>query len=316
MKYYFKLTFLGIIVLSSCGDSSKTQIDGTQQINVSLVFEKNISDNPSDPMPSAVKSFIQPIEGGKLPFVPKVTFFRLDLNKDSVSVFEIPTETANGLRKKFGTYDYNNLKDDLSANLPTLQIGSYLSHLSSSKSSYNFSTTSDDISYTLRIGKDSSNQDSIIKDIKNTLIAKNELPKRFVIFYDTPKVVMEKQTTLADTTTTSKTSSVTITKQTAQKALTKKKKEHAPTGSLEEYFLELANPNITYESKSGIREKILQFFTSPNAEVIFVNSSQETSTGIAINKYVKTISMTNRKVNIVDKKIEDGKIFEIYVSEK
>jgi len=86
--------------------------------------------------------------------------------------------------------------------------------------------------------------------------------------------------------------------------------------SLEEYFVQLSNPNISYESKSALREKILRYFTSLDAEVIFVNSSQETSTGTTIGKYVKAISMTNRQVTIVDKKIQDGKIFEIYVSEK
>ncbi len=317
MKSRFKLSFLAIILLYSCGDSAKTQVDGTQEINVGIVFYKNITGSATDPMPSVIKAFIQPIEGGKIPFVPKVTFYRLDLSKDSSFVFKMPMETANSLRKNFGTYDYSNLKDDYNESLPTLQIGTYLTHLPAAQKLYAFPVLPDDISYHLNMNKDSSTQDSIIKDIKNILVAKNQIPKRIVIFYDSPQPVAAGKINKPDSISLAKPAPVILAAPaTARNPVTQTDASRITPNNLEKYLNKLANPATPDEEKTGIKRKILTLFTSPDAEVIPVNNGQNTPTGMTIGKYLTAISMTHRIVTVVDKKIEDGKIFEIYISEK
>jgi hypothetical protein len=192
MKYSFlrllTTAMVLMLFLQGCGDGT---IDGAQEANITLVFNKNLSEKATDLMPGNIKYFIEPIDEGSAHYVPKVTFARLDLSKDSTFLFEVPTETANGIRKKMGMYDYNNLKDDYDANLPALQIGSYLTHLSARNNAYNYKILSSDIVYYLKTAKDSSNQDSILKDIKVKLTGKNSSSSRFVIFYDNNVVKLD-----------------------------------------------------------------------------------------------------------------------------
>jgi len=166
------------LFLASCGTKEM------QDLNIYIVFNKNIPDNPKDPMPDNVKSLLAPIEGEKIVYVPKITFCRLDLSKDSTFTFEMPIDDANAIRKKFGMYDYTNLKDDYDQYLPKLETGRYLTHPAGGNTTYIFQTASDDVVYNLVIIDKNSNKDTILKGIRDLTLTKKDIPKRVVIFYD------------------------------------------------------------------------------------------------------------------------------------
>jgi len=86
--------------------------------------------------------------------------------------------------------------------------------------------------------------------------------------------------------------------------------------NLEKYFHSLARAGTSTTEKDKLKREILSLFTSPDVEVISVNSGQTTPTGITIGNYVESIYLTHKIVTIDHKQIENGKIFEIYVREE
>ncbi|MEO6977258.1 MAG: hypothetical protein ABI113_02735 [Mucilaginibacter sp.] len=86
--------------------------------------------------------------------------------------------------------------------------------------------------------------------------------------------------------------------------------------NIEQYFHKLADRGVPDAEKSVIKTSILALFTSADDKVIQVNKAIETSTGMTIGKYVESVDITHRVVKVVDKKIQNGKIYELLISEK
>jgi len=165
------------------------------------------------------------------------------------------------------------------------------------------------------------NADSLKAAISTTL-AGNASYSIVVVFNPIEQAAATPVTVKTDTTTTSSKLSTPVaasTPPTSAVPTAGSVSKPAVKGSpdpLEDNLHKLADPKISEAVKTGIKKDILSLFKSPNVEVIQVNDQRKTPTGITIAKYLESIEITRRIVTVVDKRIENEKIAEIYVSEK
>ncbi len=159
-------------------------------LDISVIAGTPLSTDTDAPMPNFIKKLLMPIECEKIAYIPRIEIMRLDLPNEPELVIEVPLEPANKLRKKFGTYDYNNLKDDYNNYIPNLKSGEYISKEGDTSSvTESFHYSEDDIIYQLPQNSVNRNSiDSIINELKSLLCTNDfSLNTRFYIVLHSKK---------------------------------------------------------------------------------------------------------------------------------
>jgi hypothetical protein len=95
--------------------------------SVEIILRNELSNvNENDPLPNYITKIVNPIESKDTFYIPDVTIKRLDLPKEEPLKVEVPLIIENKIKKTLGTYDYDNLKEDYTENLPKIICGKYL----------------------------------------------------------------------------------------------------------------------------------------------------------------------------------------------
>lgn len=86
--------------------------------------------------------------------------------------------------------------------------------------------------------------------------------------------------------------------------------------SLEDHFAKLANPNIPYSNKNGLKKSIQKFFTS-GAQIVEVNNlGQALVSGKTVLNYAEHLCSTTKTVEIKDRVMSGDKISVLKIQEE
>lgn len=93
--------------------------------------------------------------------------------------------------------------------------------------------------------------------------------------------------------------------------------QQVAASSIEEYFQKLADRNIPYNSKQNLLNSIAKFCVSSSTKVVSVNNNGDVLFELgSIGDYAEKLTSTHKKVYIIDKDINGGKISLLKVQEQ
>jgi hypothetical protein len=313
MKYrYFVLYLMFTFFFFGCSHPTKN-------IELNIILCNQITTASDNHYPKDLQDICLPIEDVCKPLV-SLSFFpliakRIDIGKESS--FEYQNSKASNYDKvKAVVRDLKKyFKDSLISASLSVQTNNNFnlnSFLSDNSNKENYLIFSDDE----KLPPGSKRYDNVT-DLRKAiaqLVCDKNLSKIVVVYKPTSAaIVTQPVTTIIPSpvvsTTVSTPEKTTATDRVATAV-------SVTTDNLERYFHKLAVSGLSQQEGTIIKRKILNLFASPNVEVIQVNSDQATPTGMTIGKYVESISITHKIVTIDHKQIQNGKISEIYVSEK
>jgi hypothetical protein len=117
--------FIIIFSLASCKENVK---EGMKEINITILFPEKIK-NSNNELPSGIKKLLYPIEPQnckETAFIPKITLTRIDFKKPKSVPLEIPLSSVSKMKKKVGTFTFNNLMTDYKEEIPKLKLDKLL----------------------------------------------------------------------------------------------------------------------------------------------------------------------------------------------
>lgn len=124
IQYLSLLTI--IFFLASCeGNKNKDM----REININIIFSQKIKSSSND-LPSSIKKLLFPIKPQKCietAFIPKVTLTRIDFKESKSVSLKVPLSSVSKMKKKVGTFTFNNLMVDYKEEIPKLKMDRLLS---------------------------------------------------------------------------------------------------------------------------------------------------------------------------------------------